>query len=160
MSTRISYPLLVNGQEHDVSAEPRATLLQVLRETLGLTGSKRGCNQGVCGACTVWMEGQPVRACLTLAANVGTRKITTVEGLRADGSLTPLQQCFVEHGALQCGFCTPGMIMSLEACLREHPKPDAGQVRDALSGHLCRCTGYVKIVEATLAAAATQAGSA
>lgn len=153
MPSLASYVMTVNGEQVPVSAAPYATLLEVLRENLSLTGTKRGCNQGVCGACTVWLDRVPVRSCLTLAANVGERAVTTIEGIAPDGSLSALQRCFVEHGATQCGFCTSGMIMNLEAFLADHPAPTRDQVRDALSGQLCRCTGYVKIIEATLAAA-------
>ena len=153
MAEPLVLALEVNGESTRVLAAPYATLLEVLREQLSLTGTKRGCNQGVCGACTVWLDGQPVRACLTLAANVGTRAITTIEGIAQRGVLSRLQHAFLEHGAAQCGFCTSGMLMNLEAYLREHPAPSRAELRAALSGQLCRCTGYSKIIDAALAAA-------
>lgn len=157
MSNRMDYEMTVNGETLAVRAAVAATLLEVLREVLCLTGTKRGCNQGVCGACTVWLDGMPVRSCLTLAANVGEREVTTIEGMAPAGQLSPLQACFVEHGAMQCGFCTSGMVMCLEAFLKAHPAPKREEVREALSGQLCRCTGYVKIIDAALAAARSQA---
>jgi len=153
MPSAATYVMTVNGEQVVVAAAPYATLLEVVRENLSLVGTKRGCNQGVCGACTVWLDRVPVRSCLTLGANVGERAVTTIEGIAAGGSLSTLQRCFVEHGAAQCGFCTSGMIMNLEAFLADNPTPRRDQVRDALSGQLCRCTGYVKIIDATLAAA-------
>jgi aerobic-type carbon monoxide dehydrogenase small subunit (CoxS/CutS family) len=149
----LSYDVAVNGEPMAVRADAEATLLEVLRTELNLTGAKRGCNQGVCGACTVLLDGRPVRSCLTLAANVGERAVTTVEGLSPAGSLSPVQQAFLESGAVQCGFCTPGMVIAVEALLRDKPKPSADEVREALSGNLCRCSGYVKIVEAAMRAA-------
>jgi aerobic-type carbon monoxide dehydrogenase small subunit (CoxS/CutS family) len=149
----LSYELNVNDEAVQVSAASHATLLEVLRENLFLTGTKRGCNQGVCGACTIWLDHRPVRSCLTLAANVGQRAVTTIEGIAIGGTLSSLQRCFVEHGAAQCGFCTSGMIMNLEWFLRENPAPTRDEVREALSGQFCRCTGYMKIIDATLAAA-------
>lgn len=157
MNDRMNYELTVNDEAMAVAAAPSSTLLEVLREDLRLTGAKRGCNQGVCGACTVWLDGRPVRSCLTLAANVGERKVTTVEGIAKDGILSSLQRCFIEHGATQCGFCTSGMVMSMEAFLKEHPEPTRDDVRKGLSGQLCRCTGYVKIIDAALAAAKVKA---
>jgi carbon-monoxide dehydrogenase small subunit len=149
----LAYDLNVNGEATPVRADASATLLEVLRTELNLTGSKRGCNQGVCGACTVMLDGRPVRSCLTLAANVGEREVTTVEGLAPAGALSRVQQAFLDSGAVQCGFCTPGMVVAMESLLRENPKPDAEAVREALSGNLCRCSGYVKIVEAAMRAA-------
>jgi aerobic carbon-monoxide dehydrogenase small subunit len=153
MKTRLNYELVVNDESMDVRAGPLDTLLEVLREQLLLTGTKRGCNQGVCGACTVWLDGRPARSCLTIASNVGGRRVTTIEGIANAAGLSSLQRCFVEHGAMQCGFCTSGMIMNLEAFLLENPRPTRQEVQKALSGQLCRCTGYVKIIDATLAAA-------
>jgi len=153
MSERLEYELDVNGETLPVRARPEATLLEVLRDELALTGTKRGCNQGVCGACTVLLDGEAVRGCLTLAANVGTRAVTTIEGLATNGALSPVQRAMVESGAIQCGFCTPGMIVTLESFLRANPKPTAEEVREGISGNLCRCSGYVKIVEAALIAA-------
>ncbi len=145
--------LTVNGAERTVDAPAPATLLTVLRDQLGLTGAKRGCNQGVCGACTVLVDGAPVRACLSLAANCADRDITTIEGLAVDGALAPVQQAFVETGAVQCGFCTSGVLLAAHAFLRSNRRPSADDVRQALSGNLCRCSGYTKIVEAVLQAA-------
>ena len=144
--------LNVNGEEFDVLAEVHKTLLEVLREDLGLTGTKRGCDVGTCGACTVLMEGKPYLSCLTLAVDVRGKKIVTIEGLAQDRETHPLQKAFVEKGAIQCGFCTPGMILTAKAFLDENPHPSEEEVKKAISGNLCRCTGYVKIVEAILSA--------
>ena len=140
--------LRVNGDEHDVLAQDQRTLLEVLREDLGLTGVKRGCDLGTCGACTVLIDGEPHLACLTLAIAVQGKDITTIEGLAVDGDLHPLQRAFVEKGAIQCGFCTPGMILTAKAFLDEQPDPSEAEIKKAISGNICRCTGYVKIVEA------------
>ena len=145
--------LAVNGEEYDLVVAPNQTLLKVLRDDLGLTGAKEGCGEGACGACTVLLDGQPVRSCLTLAVEVQGRVITTIEGLATDGALHPVQQAFVEHGAIQCGFCSPGMILVAKALLDENPRPTEEEAREAISGNVCRCTGYAKIVEAVLAAA-------
>ena len=142
--------LHVNGEEVEVLTEVHKTLLEVLREDLGLTGTKRGCDLGTCGACTVLIDGKPYLSCLTLAADVQGKKIMTIEGLSSEGGLHPLQKTFVEKGAIQCGFCSPGMILTAKAFLDEHPNPSEGEVKKAISGNLCRCTGYVKIVEAIL----------
>lgn len=142
--------LHVNGDEHEVLTEIHKTLLEVLREDLGLTGTKRGCDLGTCGACTVLINGRPHLSCLTLAVDVQEKEILTIEGLSQGGKLHPLQKGFVEKGAVQCGFCTPGMILTAKALLDEHPRPSEGEVTRAISGNLCRCTGYVKIVEAIL----------
>ncbi len=147
------HELNVNGEAHEVRFAATATLLDILRQQLGMTGAKRGCNQGVCGACTVLLDGAPVRSCLTLAANVGERQVMTVEGVQKDGMLSRVQQALLDSGAVQCGFCTPGIVIALEALLRERPMPDADEIRHALSGNLCRCSGYVKIVEAAVKAA-------
>jgi carbon-monoxide dehydrogenase small subunit len=144
----MSIVLNVNGEDRAVEARPSDTLLEVLRERLALTGAKRGCNQGVCGACTVLLDGRPVRACLSLSVNCTGRAITTVEGLSSNGRPSPLQQAFLDAGAVQCGFCTPGMLMSAQALLDENPKPSLGEVRHALAGNLCRCSGYRKICQA------------
>ena len=138
---------------------PHWTLLQLLGDVVGLTGTKNGCSQGVCGACTVLLDGEPVRACLLLAVRADGRRVTTVEGLGADGALHRLQQTFVDEGAVQCGFCTPGMLMVALALLEENPRPTEMEVRDALIGNLCRCTGYARIVRAVLAAAQVEAGT-
>ena len=140
--------LSVNGQTHDLVVRPERTLLDVLREDLGLTGSKRGCDLGACGACAVLLDGRPVSSCLTLAVEASGREIVTVEGLARGGALHPVQEAFVEHGAVQCGFCTPGMLITVTALLDEHPEPGEAEILEALSGNLCRCTGYVKILDA------------
>lgn len=144
--------LKVNGETYETAVEPRRTLLEVLRDNLGLTGAKKACDTGDCGACTVIMDGKPVVSCLVLAIEAQGKDILTIEGLARNGKLHPLQQAFVEHGAIQCGFCTPGMILSAKALLDENPKPSEAEVRRAIAGNLCRCTGYTKIVEAILAA--------
>lgn len=142
--------LRVNGVSHKVEVEPKQTLLEVLRDELGLTGVKLGCEAGDCGVCTVLVDGKVVNSCLMLALQGRGKEITTIEGLRGDG-LHPLQQAFIDHFAVQCGFCTPGMILSAKALLDENPHPSEEEVRVALSGNLCRCGGYIKIVEAVLA---------
>jgi aerobic-type carbon monoxide dehydrogenase small subunit (CoxS/CutS family) len=140
----------VNGAAHTADVEPRTLLSDFIRHDAGLTGTKVGCEQGVCGACTVQLDGEPVRACLTLAVQADGAHVRTIEGLTSDDApLHPLQQAFHEHHALQCGFCTAGILMTLEAFLREHPEPAEHEVREALAGHLCRCTGYSAMVEAT-----------
>jgi aerobic-type carbon monoxide dehydrogenase small subunit (CoxS/CutS family) len=140
----------LNGAPHTAEVEPRTLLSDFIRHDAGLTGTKVGCEQGVCGACTVQLDGEPVRACLTLAVQADGAHVRTIEGLTDDGApLHPLQQAFHEHHALQCGFCTAGILMTLEAFLREHPEPTEAQVREALAGNLCRCTGYSAMVEAT-----------
>lgn len=145
--------LNVNGADRPVAAvEPWTTLLTVLRDELGLAGAKRGCNQGVCGACTVMVEGEPVRSCLSLALNCADRDITTVEGLAPTGSLAPVQQALAEGNAVQCGFCTPGILISAHALLRRNAPLTVDEVRAGLSGNLCRCSGYKKIVEAIVTA--------
>ena len=148
--------LHVNGEEFEVLTQVHKTLLEVLREDLGLTGTKRGCDLGTCGACTVLIEGKPFLSCLILAVDVQGKKILTIEGLAKEGELHPLQKAFVEKGAIQCGFCTPGMILTSKAFLDENPRPSEGEVKKAISGNLCRCTGYVKIVEAILTVAEKQ----
>jgi carbon-monoxide dehydrogenase small subunit len=145
----------VNGKPHARTVETRLTLIDFLRHELGLTGSHVGCEHGVCGACTVLVDGQSARACLMLAVQANGRAVATVEGLAQDGRLNALQQAFQDHHGLQCGFCTPGMLMTLTEFLRDNPDPSASEVRDAISGNLCRCTGYQAIVEAALAAART-----
>ncbi len=141
--------LRVNGAERPVAAvAPWTTLLTVLRDELGLTGAKRGCNQGVCGACTVTVDGEPVRSCLSLALNCADRDIVTVEGLAPAGALAPVQQALAEGNAVQCGFCTPGILISAHALLRRNAPLTVDEVRAGLSGNLCRCSGYKKIVEA------------
>ena len=144
--------LRVNGELYEVAVHPHWTLLEVLREELDLTGAKKGCDAGDCGGCTVILDGKPVVSCLTLAVEADGRDILTIKGLAQNGQLHPIQNAFVENGAIQCGFCTPGMIMSAKALLDENPNPTEEEVRRAIAGNLCRCTGYVKIVEAILAA--------
>ena len=144
----------VNGQEHTVLADTRDTLLDLLRERIGLTGTKEGCGNGNCGTCTVLLDGATVNACLVLALEAPGRDIVTVEGLAPGGSLHRIQQALVEHGGTQCGFCTPGIVLSAKALLDANPLPTAQEVRHAIAGNLCRCTGYDKIVDAVLAAAA------
>jgi carbon-monoxide dehydrogenase small subunit len=138
----------VNGEQHELRCSPQATLLDVLRRDLSLTGSKRGCNQGVCGACSVLLDGKVVRSCLTLAANVGDRKVTTIEGLAGDGRIKAIERAFLESGAVQCGFCTPGMVIALQALRESTNTPTEAELTEAMSGNLCRCSGYVKIMEA------------
>lgn len=143
-----SLRLTVNGEAYEVFIEPRTTLLSLIRDHLGLTGTKEGCSEGMCGACTVLVDGKAVKSCLVLALQVQGKRITTIEGLAMGGQLHPLQDSFIEHGAVQCGFCTPGMVLSAKAFLDEHPNPTEEEVKFAIAGNLCRCTGYVKIVEA------------
>jgi len=145
----------VNGEEHSVLADTRDTLLDLLRDRLGLTGTKEGCGNGNCGTCTVLMDGAPVNACLVLALEAPGRAIITIEGLAAS-ELHPLQQALVQHGGTQCGFCTPGIVLSAKALLDENPRPSEAQIRHAIAGNLCRCTGYGKIVEAIAAVAAAR----
>ena len=144
--------LRVNGEEQELFIHPHQTLAEVLREELQLTGTKLSCNEGACGTCTVLLDGLPVRSCLLLAADAEGREITTIEGLSRDGNLHPLQASFVEHYAIQCGFCTPGMILTAKALLDANPNPTDKEIRRAISGNVCRCTGYAKIVEAIKAA--------
>ena len=141
----------INGEIYEVSVEPNLTILEVLWG-IGLTGTKMGCNSGECGACTVLMDGKVVYSCLLLAIETRDKEIITIEGLACDGQLHPIQQAFIDHFAVQCGYCTPGMIMSAKALLDENPNPTEEEVRRALQGNLCRCTGYVKIIEAVLSA--------
>jgi carbon-monoxide dehydrogenase small subunit len=138
----------VNGIERTVKIFPHTTLLQVLRDNLALTGTKHGCGIGECGACTVLMEGEPVNACLVLAAKTQGKEILTVEGLGSRDELHPLQKAFIDHGAVQCGFCTPGILMAAKALLDKTPKPSEEQIKETLAGNLCRCTGYQQIIEA------------
>ena len=145
--------LRVNGEEHDVVVSPNKTLVEVLRDRLELTGTKMGCGEGACGTCTVLLDGKPVRSCLTLAVEVQGKEIVTIEGLAEGAKLHPVQVAFMEHGAIQCGFCSPGMILTGKALLDENPHPTEEEVRRAISGVVCRCTGYAKIVEAIMAAA-------
>ncbi len=144
--------LKVNGETYDLLVDDRRTLLDVIRDQIGLTGTKKACDSGECGACTVIKDGKSVVSCLVLAVECQGAEVETIEGLAKGGVLHPIQKAFVEHGAIQCGYCTPGMIMSSKALLAENPKPTEQEVRVGISGNLCRCTGYVKIVEAILAA--------
>ena len=145
--------LRVNGEDYEVFVEPWKVLSEVLREELDLTGVKEGCQTGECGACTVIVDGKPVRSCMMLIGQAKGKEILTIEGLASNGQLHPIQQAFIDHFAVQCGFCIPGTILTAKAFLDENPAPTEGEVREVLAGNLCRCTGYVKIVEAVLAAA-------
>ena len=146
--------LKVNGELHDLLVEPRRTLLEVLREQLGLTGTKEGCDVGDCGTCTVLLDGKPVPSCLVLAIEAQGKDILTIEGMANGPELHPIQKAFVDYGATQCGFCAPGMILTAKALLERNPNPSKAEVRKAISGNLCRCTGYVKIIEAITKVAA------
>ena len=147
--------LAVNGETYEIQVEPYASLLDTLRDNLLLTGTKKGCDEGDCGACTVIMDGKTVTSCLVLAVDANGRDLVTVEGLAQGGRLHPVQRAFVEQGGVQCGFCTPGLIMSLVGLLQEDPNPTEEDVRYAIGGNLCRCTGYSKVVKAALSAAET-----
>jgi len=156
---RVPLTFTLNGQETTVLVSPDWSLLRLLRDELELTGTKEGCGAGECGACTVLLDDLAVNSCLLPAMEVEGRRVTTIEGLSSpDGRLHPLQQSFIEHGAVQCGFCTPGMIMSAAALLRENPAPDEHQIRTAIAGNLCRCTGYTQIVQAVDQAAKAAGG--
>jgi carbon-monoxide dehydrogenase small subunit len=154
MADKVHLRAHINGEEIEFLCEPRQSLLEVLREELGLTGTKEGCNNGNCGACSVILDGVLVNSCLVLAVEVEGRSVTTIEGIAPPGGLHPLQQKFIEHAALQCGICTPGFIVAAKALLDQNPNPTAHEVRHWLAGNLCRCTGYDKIVRAVLDAAA------
>jgi carbon-monoxide dehydrogenase small subunit len=149
----------VNGEPYEVLVDSRTSLLQLLREHLGLTGTKEGCSEGECGACSVMLNGRLVDSCLIFALEARGGQVETIEGLAKDCELHPVQQAFITCGGVQCGFCTPGMIMASKALLDEIPRPSEDQIRQALSGNLCRCTGYAKIIDAVQAAAAMQAGA-
>jgi len=138
----------VNSEEKVLSTESTRTLLSILREDLGLKGTKEGCGKGECGACTVIMDGKPVVSCLVLACQLEGREITTIEGLSKDDELDPIQEAFIEEGAVQCGFCTPGMVLSAKALLMRNQSPSEEEIKEAISGNLCRCTGYSKIIKA------------
>ena len=148
MSAKHHCALTINGERCEVLAPIEATLLDVLRSSLSLTGSKRGCNHGVCGACTVLLDGKLARSCLTLAADVGDRAVTTIEGVAGDADFSVVQRAVIDAGAIQCGFCTPGFVIALTALFERDAHPSRDAIRAALSGNLCRCSGYVKIVEA------------
>jgi carbon-monoxide dehydrogenase small subunit len=152
MKRREEIVLRVNGINYQVEVEPWRTLVEVLRETLGLTGTKKSCNEGECGACTVMMDGRPVASCLVLAVDAQGKEIVTIEGLSEGERLHPIQEAFLKHGAIQCGFCTPGMVISAKALLDQNPRPTVSEVRKAISGNLCRCTGYQHIVDSIMAA--------
>lgn len=154
MTRSIHLSLDINGSHHELDVEPRVTLLDALREHLALTGTKKGCDQGQCGACTIHVDGKRVLACLTLAAQAEGRQITTIEGLKAEnGDLHPVQAAFLEHDAFQCGYCTPGQVMSAIACIREGHAGSDGEIREYMSGNLCRCGAYNSIVAAVREAA-------
>ena len=150
--SKLALSLSINGERHEVLTEPHRTLLDVLRVDLGLTGTKENCLEAECGVCTVLLDGRAVNSCILLAAQCRDHEIVTIEGLARDGALHPLQQTFIDHGAVQCGYCIPGMILSAKALLDERPDADEGEVREALAGNLCRCTGYQKIADAVVAA--------
>lgn len=151
MATIIKF--ILNGEPTEQITEDNVTLLDFIRDTLGLTGTKKGCEEGECGACTVMFDGRPVNSCLCLARELDGHELLTVEGIAKDGKLNPIQKAFIDKWALQCGYCTPGMIMSAKALLDSNPHPTEYEIRDAIAGNLCRCTGYAKIVEAIAAAA-------
>ena len=144
--------MTVNGERHEVAVEPRWTLLETVREQLRFTGSKEGCGTGDCGACSMIVDGRLITSCLMLAAQADGRVVTTIEGLAHNGTLNPIQQAFIDTGGVQCGFCTPGMIMAAKSLLDRNPSPSLDEVREGLAGNLCRCTGYTKIYEAVMAA--------
>ena len=145
---KIPITITVNGEEHLLEVKPNQTLLDILRKDLGLTGTKKGCGEGKCGSCTVLLNGLPVSSCILLAVQADSKEITTIEGLADAGIPHGLQKAFVDKGAVQCGFCTPGMILTAKALLDENPKPTEDEIREAIAGNLCRCTGYGKIIEA------------
>jgi xanthine dehydrogenase YagT iron-sulfur-binding subunit len=153
-SEPMALSLNVNGQPRAVRIDPAATLVEVLRDELGLTGTKIGCDRGACSACTVWLDGEVIASCMTFALDARGKSITTIEGLAQGGQLHPVQQAFIEHDALQCGFCTPGMVMSCAHLVERNPDCTLDDVRGAIGGHLCRCGAYPNIFKATLAAAA------
>ena len=144
----VKVSFVINGKKEEREIPPNISLLELLRDHLGLTGAKKGCEIGECGACTVILDGRPVYACLVLAPKVDGKEIITIEGIGEEGKLHPVQKAFLTHGAVQCGFCTPGMILAAKALLDEKPNPSREEIEDAISGNLCRCTGYLQIVEA------------
>lgn len=157
---KVSISLIVNGEHTEVAFAPHKTLLEVLREDLGLTGTKHGCELGECGTCTVLMDGQPVLSCLVLGVACSGRSVNTVEGMADGPTLHPLQKAFADLGAAQCGYCTPGLLLTAEALLLDNPSPTRQAIKEALAGNLCRCTGYIKIYEAVELAAAWMRGEA
>lgn len=154
--TTLPVTLTVNGQAYTIDAHPHHTLLEVLRDQLGLTGTKECCAEGECGACTVLLDGDAVDSCLVLGVEVDGRSVQTIEGLASNGTLDPLQQAFLDHGAVQCGFCIPGMIMSAKHLLNTTPNPTEAEIKQGLEGNLCRCAGYSRIIAAVAAAAKAQ----
>jgi carbon-monoxide dehydrogenase small subunit len=148
----------LNGQSHELSVQPWKTLLQLIRDDLKLTGTKEGCGHGECGSCTVLMEGKTVNSCLVPAVEADNKEIITIEGLRAGETLHPIQEAFISHSGMQCGFCTPGMIMSAKALLDSNPNPSEEEIREGIAGNFCRCTGYTKIIESISAAAKAMKG--
>jgi carbon-monoxide dehydrogenase small subunit len=147
----------VNGEPKELEVDSSRTLLDVLRNELGLTGAKSGCEAGDCGSCTVLIDGKPYNSCLVLVPKVDGKEITTIEGMSKDGKLHPIQEAFIDHGAIQCGYCTPGMVLSAKSLLDQNPNPSEEEIRQGMSGNLCRCTGYKKIVEAIKSAAEEEA---
>lgn len=152
----MTHQLNINGKPYEVEANPGESLLTVLRDRLNLTGTKDGCGEGVCGACTILLEGHPVSSCLLLASYAEGKSITTIEGLGSDGKLHPLQKAFLDNGAFQCGYCTPGMILMAKALLDQSPHPSTEEIRDFMAGNICRCTSYVEIVQAVRQASRTR----
>jgi len=144
--------LKINGESYQLNVKPNILLLDLIKEEIGLTGTKRGCGTGECGACTVLLEGRPVNSCLILAVEANEKNVTTIEGLAKDGQLHPLQEAFIEGGAVQCGFCTPGMLLSAKALLDVNSNPKEEEIKKAIAGNLCRCTGYTKIIKAIISA--------
>lgn len=153
--SRHNIVLKVNGESYSLEVEPDQSLLEALRENLNLTGTKRGCDKGDCGACTVLLNGMPVNSCLILAVQADGQEVTTIEGVARGDELDPVQEAFVKHGAVQCGFCTPGMVLTSVALLRENLHPEKEEIKHAISGNLCRCTGYVQIIDAIQSVART-----
>ena len=153
-----SINLKINGEPYEVSVKPNTTLLDLLRDEIGLTGTKKGCDTGQCGACTVLLDGKSINSCLVLAVDANGKEVLTIEGLASDGKLHPLQEAFIQEGAVQCGYCTSGMILSAKALLDENPTPKEEEVKKAIAGNLCRCTGYIRIVKAILNVAERSGG--
>jgi carbon-monoxide dehydrogenase small subunit len=160
MAKIVELEMNLNGEQIRVNTEPTATLAQVLRERLGLTGTKIGCGEGICGACTVLVDGSPVNSCIYAAIKAAGRHVQTVEGLSHDGELHSLQRAFLDKGAVQCGYCTPGLLLTAAALLKDNPHPTESEIRSAISGNLCRCTGYTKIIKAIQAASRSGTKSA